>query len=440
MINSSTYSNQPNSGLYPSVDFATNSNIYLYNSDIFGNSSSANSNKWSDHYSTAYHSSADNYYRNLHYAHQPGHHQFHPSAYWLHDATSASGHPVNNWPVNLNISPVYTTSSVSSENSLASSLDSNKIETESVTNKKRSISQTEQEVNENTSENEYDGTNPDNSESASISPSNRNSFIPKNNQDWSISNENYGGNFSSIKMPEQDKWAQSSVSNVTNKKKAQPDGRERINCHSTHTPLWRRDTNGNYLCNACGLYHKMNGHNRPLIKPNKRRLVTVKKTGVTCSNCQTFSTTLWRRNVDGLPVCNACGLYKKLHKVDRPVTMKKENIQTRNRKQNVRRKEKDLDLEFVSVFLKSNQQINEASSGYVSATAYAGSAPSLTSSLSSNYLPQANSSQYDMYLNLQQQSLPHAQLHQVPQFQHMQSNQIQQFNQAHYNQSYPQVY
>ena len=42
-----------------------------------------------------------------------------------------------------------------------------------------------------------------------------------------------------------------------------------------------------------------------------------RRTGMICANCQTNTTTLWRRNAQGEPVCNACGLYYKLHKVRR---------------------------------------------------------------------------------------------------------------------------
>lgn len=58
-----------------------------------------------------------------------------------------------------------------------------------------------------------------------------------------------------------------------------------------------------------------------------RKQSTTRRLGLRCANCATTTTSLWRRNNQGETVCNACGLYFKLHGVNRPLAMKKDNIQ-----------------------------------------------------------------------------------------------------------------
>jgi GATA-binding protein len=56
--------------------------------------------------------------------------------------------------------------------------------------------------------------------------------------------------------------------------------------------------------------------------------------GTVCQNCQTSTTPLWRRDENGQVLCNACGLFLKLHGRRRPISLKTDVIKSRNRSRN----------------------------------------------------------------------------------------------------------
>ncbi|KAJ2787584.1 hypothetical protein GGI15_000607 [Coemansia interrupta] len=106
------------------------------------------------------------------------------------------------------------------------------------------------------------------------------------------------------------------------------------NCGVTSTPLWRRSSDDTVLCNACGLYYKLHNTHRPKsLRSNAARKDGAEDNApkTVCTNCSTTNTPLWRRDEKNNPLCNACGLYYKLHKESRPITLKTDVIRKRQR-------------------------------------------------------------------------------------------------------------
>ncbi|XBW37613.1 hypothetical protein QEN19_003194 [Hanseniaspora menglaensis] len=88
-----------------------------------------------------------------------------------------------------------------------------------------------------------------------------------------------------------------------------------------------------------------NGNTGPKIINFKNSIqqTTAANPDVLCSNCGTTKTPLWRRDERGYILCNACGLFFKLHGKPRPISLKTDVIRSRNRKTKIE-KERERDL------------------------------------------------------------------------------------------------
>lgn len=83
---------------------------------------------------------------------------------------------------------------------------------------------------------------------------------------------------------------------------------ECYNCHTVKTPLWRKDPDGNTLCNACGLFLKLHGTTRPLsLKTDvikKRSSRKVSSTKLSNSLPSSLASPLTNNNLNSFNNCN----------------------------------------------------------------------------------------------------------------------------------------
>lgn len=198
---------------------------------------------------------------------------------------------------------------------------------------------------------------------------------------------------------------------ITTQKSTRPARKlECFNCKVTKTPLWRRTPDRQHsLCNACGLYYKQYNCHRPLHVRNKTHTIrahpyacervlpmtinntkaesantatsspaavsvlppsppteqaaeptsTTLESGQECANCHQTQTPLWRKNERGEPVCNACGLYAKLHHRDRPAEMRKTTIQRRRRDWNAEEESEEESEEEAQQQQQQQEQVDQ---------------------------------------------------------------------------------
>ena len=131
------------------------------------------------------------------------------------------------------------------------------------------------------------------------------------------------------------------------------------NCGTSDTPSWRRSIKGELLCNACGLYYKVHNSPRPMPPVQSNFADNSNGRDLKCFNCQATSTPMWRRNPYNHVLCNACGLYYKLHGQNRPIQLRMRGAKIRpSKRQNIMDKRQSHTREAAAAGLLSQTLFN----------------------------------------------------------------------------------
>ncbi|KAF8938347.1 Transcription factor GATA-5 [Haplosporangium gracile] len=96
-----------------------------------------------------------------------------------------------------------------------------------------------------------------------------------------------------------------------------PDPKACNNCQTTTTPSWRRCPKGRILlCNACGLYQKLHGKSRPhyLAKDGTIKVQRIVPEHAPCVQCHTRTSPTWKKGPKGEAICHACSTTMKLER------------------------------------------------------------------------------------------------------------------------------
>ncbi|KAM0676448.1 hypothetical protein GVAV_000415 [Gurleya vavrai] len=86
------------------------------------------------------------------------------------------------------------------------------------------------------------------------------------------------------------------------------------NCLTVKTPSWRRNPkNGGILCNACGLYQKLHNRSRPfsITTEGKTKAIKPNYEPHCCQRCFSAAGNIWYGGVKGVQICDNCYYYQK---------------------------------------------------------------------------------------------------------------------------------